>query len=324
MRRALCEGYLTPLVIPKVKKVIVFGDIHGDYNLVIRLLLLSDLITETEGLIKWTGENTHLVQVGDQIDRCRPTSGVSCYDLITDKDEASDIRILKLFTELDSQAILSGGRVISLLGNHEIMNALGDLSYTSRKGIDEFVGYVDNTGKTHHSGISGRAAAFRPGGEYGKFLGCTRNVCVIIGSNLFMHAGVTDSLNYGLDELESLNDKVGLWLLGILKESDVSDIIYGSERSPLWLRTLGLIPSGKSLHSPECAKNISKTIKSLKIGSIIVGHTPQLLGSNETCDGAIWRVDTALSDAFSKFGLKNKLQFLKIINDSEFTVCSED
>lgn len=53
----------------------------------------------------------------------------------------SDIKILELFTDLDEQAVKHGGRVISLLGNHEISNALGNMSYVSVKGIDGFKNY---------------------------------------------------------------------------------------------------------------------------------------------------------------------------------------
>jgi hypothetical protein len=140
---------------------------------------------------------THVVQVGDQVDRCRNYGGMSCeLPETTLDDEHSDIKILKLFTDLHMQAIKVGGAVISLLGNHEINNALGRLEYVSAKGLLGFESYKDPTNPNikFNSGYDARKYAFAPGNEYGKFLGCTRTPAVIIGSNLFVHAGIVNEL----------------------------------------------------------------------------------------------------------------------------------
>ena len=143
-----CEDFIPiPDTLGKRKRIIAIGDVHGDLNLTINYLLISTVIKKTkdtkeilkvtyedgtEENYKWIGDNTIVVQVGDQVDRCRPTGGRG--DMcIRDKkatidDEHSDIKILDLFNELNKLAIKEDGMVISLLGNHELMNYQGNIN----------------------------------------------------------------------------------------------------------------------------------------------------------------------------------------------------
>ena len=57
--------------------------------------------------------------------------------------KASDIKILRLFTYMNKQAIKKGGAVISLLGNHEILNSMGIIKYVTYKGLKQFNNYID-------------------------------------------------------------------------------------------------------------------------------------------------------------------------------------
>ena len=113
-----------PTILGKVKRIIVLGDIHGDYDYTIELLKIGKIINIDDGKIKWIGKDTIVVQVGDQIDNCRPplSDKLFCNSHVAKNDEASDIKILELFNELHLQAQKDGGKVISLLGNHEILN----------------------------------------------------------------------------------------------------------------------------------------------------------------------------------------------------------
>src|SRR5208282_3857873 len=62
----------------------------------------------------WTGGKTTLVQVGDVLDRGPKPR------------EAMD-----LLMSLEKEAPQAGGRVVGLLGNHEMMNIMGDLRYVT-------------------------------------------------------------------------------------------------------------------------------------------------------------------------------------------------
>jgi hypothetical protein len=81
---------------------LLVGDIHGDYPALTKILRKASLI-DLKG--QWIGGETILVQTGDIVDRGVDT--IACY---------------KFMQTLTSQAEKSGGTVVSLLGNHEIVS----------------------------------------------------------------------------------------------------------------------------------------------------------------------------------------------------------
>lgn len=340
----MCNGYqYIPAILSAVQRLIVLGDIHGDYNLLIQFLKIANLIGINQvGQIIWTGGSTYVVQVGDQIDRCRPISNMVCTNPNTTyQDEASDIKILKLCDDLHKQALLVGGAVISLLGNHEIMNATGIMTYVSYLGNKEFENYVDPSHPEvkFASGADAREYAFKPGNEFGKMMGCTRLPAVIVGSHLFVHAGIIDGLinEMGLTkihDLETINIAIRMWLLGILKKNAIKNIIKSSKISMFWTRILGNIPPNVDLNNPACITHIGKVLKLFNVGSIIVGHTPQSFtysdDINQTCSGKVWRVDNGSSSAFHRFDHdmmstgkpkhSRRPQVLEIMDDQKYFV----
>lgn len=332
----------TPAILPKKERIIILGDIHGDYNLAIKMLKLGNLIDDSnKNNIKWIGQNTIVVQVGDQVDRCRPFDSQLCdKPNTTVNDEASDIKILNLFTDLDKQSRKFGGMVISLLGNHEIMNTMGQLSYVSYEGIREFENYKSDSQPDYEfeSPLKAREYAFTPGNEYGKFLGCTRLPAVIIGSNLFVHAGIIDSIIKYLNineksDIETINIAIKKWLLGLLNKKYVDKLLI-SENSMFWTRILGKLPPNINMNDNMCMTHISNVLKIFKIDNLIVGHTPQSFlysdGINSTCSQKVWRVDNGSSSAFhvfdeqykttGKVSESRKPQVLEILNDNIFRI----
>lgn len=306
----LCKNYdFIPSTFPVVPRIVVLGDIHGDYDLLISSLKLAKVIDDNNNWIAEKG--TFVVQVGDQVDRCRPTLNGDCNKdkNLTFQDEDSDVKILKFMTKLDKEASKDGSRVISLLGNHEIMNSMGDMRYVSYKGIKGFENYKDpKSGEKFKSGLEARKYAFAPGNEYGTFMGCTRLSTVIIGSWIFVHAGILPSLmkKVGLRDkrVYNINTLIRLWLLGLTETKNIQDLLVNDKYSPFWTRKLGYIPSKVNNKHKECVKYMEPIQKTLRVGSVVVGHTPKLTGIDATCidkkeGNALYRVDIASSKAFA-------------------------
>lgn len=328
-------------VLPKARRIIVIGDIHGDYDSAINCLKIAGVIDDD---IKWIGEDTHIVQVGDQVDRCRPGK-YECDDpRATKNDEGSDLEILKLFTQLHHKAKQHGGGVYSLLGNHEIMNILGDMGYVSYKGLEQFNNYEDPNDRDlrFESGKHARKHAFKPGNEWGKYLGCHRYAILIIGSNLFVHGGLMYNTmqSLGIETSKDLDRKINVpikkWLLKLSNKTSIKKLIDYDSKSIFWNRVFGKM---KTLTNEElCETELKPVLQKLKVGSIFIGHTPQFYdknnkkgnGINSTCNGKVWRVDAGLSGAFDRFDemLSNdgvvseerKTQVLEILNDKEFNI----
>lgn len=332
----ICKDYPElPTIIPAKKRILVMGDIHGDFNVTIETLKLAKVINDN---YDWIAEpkDTVVVQIGDQIDRCRPFLNNCLNEDTTIDDENSDVKILKFFTELHSKALKYGGAVYSLLGNHEIMNVQGKLKYVSKKGIDEFIEYEDSNNEkiTFENGIEGRKYAFKPGNELAKFMACTRQTAIIIGSFLFVHAAIIPKLlkKYKIEnknDLSKINKLIRLWLLDILKEQKIDTLLNDHKISPFWPRIFGSLPHNISMDNDDCEKHLKPVLDILEIDGMIIGHTPQFYtnkkGINSTCDNKVWRTDHGASKAFDPFGdfyskKYRKIQILEIIDDKIFNI----
>jgi hypothetical protein len=372
-----------PSVLPPVDRIIVIGDIHGDMEMTRELLKVAKVINDNDD---WIGGNTVVVQVGDQIDRCRPTIDSQCDTHGTTKlDENSDWKILQYFTDLHKKARDVGGAVYSLMGNHELMNVNGDFRYVSYKGIEDFkydTPYdtlddessvsVSSEKKTYYKGMlktqnsftmtsknktfsnptidndnsifnfdndktNLRKWAFKPGNPISDFLACTRQMAIIIGSNLFVHAGVLPQIAEKYS-VTNLNQLMCLYLWNKLESpTTYNEIFLSSDISPLWNRVFGKIGmnqySKSNLNQPIeiadasllCSKLLNPLKEIYKIDKIYVGHTPLMdHGISSVCDGKVWLTDFGASKAFDKFDTSaphrseiRKAQVLEILKDGE-------
>lgn len=294
-----CNVKYLPSILPAVDKIIVIGDIHGDFTKLKKILKKTKIIDNNNN---WVGKDTVIVQVGDQIDSCRNAPYCHLMGMVKD-DKAEDITILEFMTELHEKAQEHGGAVYSLLGNHEIMNVNGDFSYVSYENIKEF------------GDSEKRREAFKPGNKIASFLACTRKTALIIGSNLFVHAGIIPKL---LDRynIEDINKILSLFLLDELHAPDVfKDIFINGKHSPLWTRVFG-----ENMNKEQC-KLYLQPLKSYNVGKIFVGHTPQIEdGINSICNEQIWRTDVGTSKAFDEFKTKETIQVLEIKYDSKIKI----
>jgi hypothetical protein len=103
---------------PAPQRVVAVGDVHGGFNKLTEVLRQARLIDNTN---RWIGGTAHLVQTGDVVDR-GPDSKLA----------------MELLMRLERDAEAAGGRVHALIGNHEILDVLGDLRYVSMKEFGAF------------------------------------------------------------------------------------------------------------------------------------------------------------------------------------------
>src|SRR2546427_9408800 len=106
---ALAGQDKAPTEAAAANSVVAIGDVHGDFDDFVTILQKAGLIDEQH---HWTGGKTTFVQVGDLLDR-----GPKPRD------------VMDLMMSLEKEAPKAGGRLVGLLGNHEMMNIMGDLRY---------------------------------------------------------------------------------------------------------------------------------------------------------------------------------------------------
>lgn len=285
-----------------VDRIVAIGDIHGDYDKYMETLRLAGLI-DKKG--KWAGGKTHFVQTGDIPDRGPDT-----------------LRIIEHITKLEKQARRKGGRVHSLIGNHEAMNVYGDLRYVHKGEYEAFVTrnsdnfreryyelYIASIEKNdperfatlpedfreqwnavHPLGwVEHRQAwdpAWNPEGKYANWV-MERKVAIKINGNLFLHGGLSGF--YCQNSLESMTEKV----VGNLRQFDPANAgILEDEFGPLWYRGL----SGVDPHAlPE---TVDAILAHHDAQHIIVGHTPTSGVIWPRYDSKVFIIDTGISRAY--------------------------
>ena len=330
---------------PKTGRIVAIGDLHGDLQITIAALKLAGVIApnitpQTALTAKWTGGNTVIVQLGDQMDRARPSDWKN--DCIEDfdevcEDEGSSLIIMRILESLNQQARKHGGKILGALGNHELMNVDHDFRYVSPKEFLEFVpGNQRDRQKTDCDrpwGYLHRKEAFKRGGNIAKTYANSRFGILQVGSWLFIHGGMSPELaeKYTIGEL---NDVTKKWLLNDKSEyiEKTFDKIFrdDDDLSPYWCR----IFSEEDNQGENTEENFNKMMKLVNeknkgrlcpIKGLVIAHTPQYMYNrnlNGTYGNRLWRVDVGMSRAFGKHKDEGedqyrKVQVLVIYDDNE-------
>lgn len=123
-------------------RVVAFGDVHGAFDDWTALLQELGVI---DANLDWAGGDTHLVSLGDLIDR-GPGSR----------------QVVELLQELDAQAQRAGGAVHMVLGNHEVMVMTGDLRYVTEA---EYAAFAADESAAQRDSAYAEYRRLNPGGE---------------------------------------------------------------------------------------------------------------------------------------------------------------
>ena len=219
-----------------VERIVAVSDIHGAYQPMVATLRNAGVLDADLG---WSGGSTHLVIVGDILDR-----GPDSRD------------VMDLLMRLEGEAEAAGGMVHVLVGNHEAMNLVGDLRYVSREEFaafaaeetaEERAGWLSKYAETKGAGCDvsdeirrefddrfpagffAHRREFEADGKYGTWL-LTQPMIVVVNGTAFVHGGLSPMIaEIGLDgvneelagDLDSYVENLGtLYDAGVLTPMD--------------------------------------------------------------------------------------------------------
>jgi len=280
------------------EKIIAMGDLHGDYDAFLALMSQAGLI-DAKG--HWSGKRTTYVQLGDVVDR-----GPKSRDIILH------------LQRLQKEASHAGGKVITLIGNHEAMNMTNDLRYVPP---EEFKNYVTHSSEAAREqvfqankskleaeyrqenpqitdaeikakfqekyplGYVEQRLAWASTGEIGRWV-LSNPAVVIIGDSLFVHGGI--SIKYDVDSLAQLNDLVHAALSAAATDDNA---IINDQVGPLWYR-------GFAEENDTTLKDIADVLKAYSVKRMVIAHTPNLAGIKVLDQGRVIDIDTGITASY--------------------------
>jgi hypothetical protein len=252
-----------------VERVVVVGDLHGDYEQTVAVFRSAGLI---DAGLNWSGGVAHLVQTGDVLDR-----------------GPAPAKIIDLLMQLESQARDAGGRVHALIGNHEVMNLVGDYRYVSAAAYAAFAapGAPSNNGKP--PGYADYRAAFGLDGKYGRWIR-KHNTVIRIDDSVFLHAGISPKFS-GLS-IREINNRVRQELVQFSK---LEGGMAKDPEGPLWYR--GLAKGDEALLAPH----LNAVLAKWQAVRMVVGHTFTDGAVTPRFGGKVLLVDIGLARLYDEF-----------------------
>ncbi|NOQ27937.1 MAG: metallophosphoesterase [Bacteroidales bacterium] len=220
-----------------VENLIAVSDVHGQYNLLIKLLRKHKVIDKH---YNWIFDKGHLVILGDVFDRGSKVT-----------------EILWLIYRLEQQAKEKGGMVHVMLGNHELMVLNNDLRYVHEK-YTQSANLMSTTFNQLYSSNS----------FLGKWLR-KKPVLVKINDMQFVHAGVSPKIvRYGFTQSEInecfINKIIDKSKKSVLADSSLA-LLRGKD-GPVWYR-------GYFSESKITEQEVNGLLNYFDAKHIIVGHT---------------------------------------------------
>lgn len=195
------------------RRVVAVGDVHGAYESFVAVLRTANLVNAE---LDWTGGDAQLVVLGDVLDRGEGSRAA-----------------LELVMDLARQAAAAGGGAELVLGNHEVMNLIGDLRYVTpaefaayladepraerEAALNRFLGAFGGDEQSareqfaarYPPGFFGHRALFAADGALGAWL-LDRPVLAVIDGSAFVHGGLSAALDGKTAEAVNLEYRAAL------------------------------------------------------------------------------------------------------------------
>lgn len=319
-------------------KLFAVGDIHGDFNILEHVLVdLAKVCKLNNNELEWIeGVDSWLIFCGDLIDRLRKRPGKT----MTVDDENSDKKIIMKLINLNKSAEKNNGKIIILLGNHELLNFEHAFDYVSPEG-----------------NYQTRKKDFTRGSNFSEIIAESTYLTVKINNWVFVHGGFCPDAFKNNDYLKEnpihklnfitrkfLVDKYYFKNNGNTNSEKnqmkiILDALYGinEEKSPLNCRHYGFnIDNHDSCEKEVVSKVFKYIFDDISKGKMVISHTPQFIYNmniNRSCNGKIWRLDTGMSrgfdehykfieDMISKIGLKIIKQLNTLIKHDKYRYIS--
>jgi hypothetical protein len=297
-----------------IERVVVIGDLHGDYDNFVKILKGTGIVDQE---LHWAAEKTHLVQTGDIMDRYNYAK-----------------KIFDLLIRLEKEAEVAGGMVHVLLGNHEEINLTGAVFNSNSDSItlDQFISFLpDSYRKQQEDSLRKKITKLRVQGrrisekqtidafwnsqikdpsaqrlyvsnlnkEYGPWLH-RLNVAIKINDVIFVHGGISEK--YSQWGLKEINDRYRMELTDICRALRNSapprifqpSIVYRGD-SPLWYRELATVPEA------DLQEEVDAILANLGAKTMIIAHTPTIPRTQSDMQrfgGKVWIVDTGISRVY--------------------------
>ncbi|CBQ73722.1 conserved hypothetical protein [Sporisorium reilianum SRZ2] len=272
---------------PLSRRTVAVADLHGDLAHALNVLSMASVLSVSGDKYTWVGGHDVLVSTGDIVDRGDDT-----------------IALYRLFMTLREQAARAGGEVKNCLGNHEVMNALGDWRYVTPGDVKSF------------GGVEARRAAMSSTGWIGqdwlRHYNVTHTIPLLPPSHpalptgytpprmSFVHGGITP--HYATLGTHHINTLGSSFLTKALSQptptswlrpnTTTDEQLLWSENGPLWFR-------GYASDPPATAcPNAAQATQLLGVTQLVMGHTPHFDGFVTRCNNTVLLIDTGISRAY--------------------------
>jgi len=304
--------------VPATHQLYAMGDVHGDYDKMVQLLVGTRLIAgvpATPDAVRWNGGDAVLVCTGDFIDKYNHA-----------------ISVIALLRALQPEALAAGGRVVITVGNHEAEFLAG--GGMDKKGAD----FEDELSS---AGLSpSEVAAGRDSGGIGIWLR-RLPAAAKVGDWFFCHAGNTGGMTAAQleEEIETQVTQKGFDCPILVGDNS---LLEARLHPRPWWDWDGQAPSLKDesqIAEPKHSKKEGGTdpgegrlragIEALGVHHLVFGHQPGKIkfadgtereagAMYEKFDGLVFLIDTGMSRGVDD----GKGAVLKITDDSAHGVAA--